>query len=60
MGVAPMRSATRGSVSLGMILLAIWLILTGLLPFLNVRIPQAGSALAVLAIVAGVVILIGR
>ena len=60
MGVPPMRSATRGSVSLGMILLAIWLILTGLLPFLNVRIPQAGSALAVLAIVAGVVILIGR
>jgi hypothetical protein len=43
-----------------MALLAIWLILTGLLPFLNVRIPQSGSILAVLAIVAGVMILIGR
>jgi hypothetical protein len=60
MGVAPMRSATRGPLGLGMILLAIWLILTGLLPFLNVRIPQAGTALSVLAIVAGVMILLGR
>jgi hypothetical protein len=55
-----MRSATRGPLSLGMMLLAIWLILTGLLPFMNVRIPQAGPVLAVLAIVAGVVILAGR
>jgi len=55
-----MRSATRGPASLGMVLLAIWLILTGLLPFLNVRIPQAGSVMAVLAIAAGVLILVGR
>ena len=45
----------------GMILLAIWLILTGLLPLLNVRIsPTVSMALAILAIAAGILILIRR
>lgn len=45
----------------GMILLAIWLILTGLLPLLNVRISSTVSmALAILAIAAGVLILLRR
>ena len=46
---------------LGMILLAIWLILTGLLPLLDVRISATvNTALAVLAIAAGVLILLRR
>jgi hypothetical protein len=43
-----------------MLLLGIWLILTGLLPFLNVRIPQSGVILSVLAVIAGVLIVAGR
>jgi len=47
--------------NLGMILLAIWLILTGLLPLLNVRLSTTVStALAILAIAAGVLILLRR
>lgn len=47
--------------NLGMVLLAIWLILTGLLPLLNVRISTTiNMALAVLAIAAGVLILLRR
>ena len=60
MGVDQMRSATRGPLSLGMMLLAIWLILTGLLPFLNVRIPQGELVMAALAVAAGVLILVRR
>ena len=55
-----MRSATRGPRNLGMLLLGIWLILTGLLPFLNVRIPESGLIMNVLALVAGVLIVAGR
>ncbi len=47
--------------SFGMILLAIWLILTGLLPLLNVKLsPTMTMGLAILAIAAGVLILIRR
>ncbi len=47
--------------SLGMILLGLWLILSGLLPLLDVRISSTiSTALAVLAIVAGILILLGR
>jgi hypothetical protein len=47
--------------SLGMVLLGIWLILTGLLPLLNMRAsPTVMMVLAVLAIVAGLLILLGR
>ncbi|HEV2828721.1 MAG TPA: hypothetical protein VGW76_14075 [Pyrinomonadaceae bacterium] len=45
----------------GMILLAIWLILTGLLPLTSVRIsPTLSMALAILAIAAGILILLRR
>ncbi len=45
----------------GMILLGIWLILTGLLPLLDMRIsPTVSMVLAVLAIAAGVLILLRR
>jgi len=47
--------------NLGMILLAIWLILTGLLPLLNMRVSTTVSTvLAVLAIAAGLLILLRR
>lgn len=49
---------TRG---LGMILLALWLILTGLLPLINTHISGTiATGLAILAIAAGVLILAGR
>lgn len=44
--------------NLGMLLLAIWLILTGLLPLLNLNIPSIGPILAILAIAAGVLLLL--
>lgn len=47
--------------SLGMILLAIWLILTGLLPLLNVRLSTTiTTGLAILGIAAGILILLRR
>jgi hypothetical protein len=46
--------------NLGMLLLGVWLILTGLMPFVAITFINMGLVLAVLAIVAGVCILIGR
>ena len=46
--------------SLGVILFCIWLILTGLLPLLTVAIPASDIVLSLLAIAAGILILVGR
>ena len=47
--------------NLGMILLGLWLILTVLLPLLNIRVSSTvATGLAVLAIVAGILILLRR
>ena len=46
--------------NVGMLLLGIWLILTGLLQVASISIPGIGPILALLAIAAGVLILIGR
>ena len=47
--------------NLGMILLGVWLILTGLLPLTDIRLsPTVTTALAVLAIAAGILILLKR
>ena len=47
--------------NLGMLLLGLWLILTGLLPLLSVRISSTVTmGLAILAIVAGILILLRR
>ena len=47
--------------NLGMILLGLWLILTGLLPLLNMRISSTvTTGLAILGIAAGILILIRR
>jgi len=52
-----MTLKTRG---LGMILLSVWLILTGLFALLSVHFAQQGIVMAVLAIAAGVFLLMGR
>jgi hypothetical protein len=47
--------------NLGMLLLGLWLILTGLLPLLNLRISSTvTTGLAVLGIAAGLLILLRR
>jgi hypothetical protein len=47
--------------NIGMILLGLWLILTGLLPLSSVRVSSmVTTGLAVLAIVAGILILLRR
>jgi hypothetical protein len=43
-----------------MLLLGIWLIATGLLPFVSITFVNIGLVLAMLAIAAGVLILMGR
>ncbi|MHC1759279.1 MAG: hypothetical protein AB9917_07190 [Negativicutes bacterium] len=49
-----------GRRNLGMLLLGIWLIVTGLTQVVNVPIPSIGIIRAMLAIAAGVLILLGR
>ena len=44
----------------GMLLLGVWLILTGLLPFLHLSFSGLGEIAAILAIAAGALILLGR
>ena len=56
-----MSLINAGGRSLGMLLLGLWLILTGLLPLLNYKISSTGATgMAVLAIVAGILILLRR
>jgi hypothetical protein len=45
--------------NLGILVLSIWLIATGLLPLLRISLPGGGLILAILAIAAGVLLLIG-
>ena len=52
--------AIRVNRNLGMLLLAIWLILTGLMPLLNLSFQGVGTVMAILAIASGVLLLIGR
>ena len=46
--------------NLGMLLLAIWLIMTGLIPLLSLNFQSLPLIMGVLAIAAGVLILLGR
>ena len=50
----------RMTKNLGMLLLGIWLIVTGLIPLLNLSLAGLGTLMAVLAIAAGALILVGR
>lgn len=46
--------------NLGMLLLGIWLVLTGLIPLLSLSMPGIGTLMAILALAAGALILAGR
>jgi hypothetical protein len=46
--------------NLGMLLLAAWLVLTGLVPLLSLSFSGLGTLTAILAIAAGVLIVVGR
>lgn len=46
--------------NLGMLLLGIWLVMTGLVPLLNLSFTGLGTLMAILAIAAGVLISLGR
>lgn len=50
----------RKNKNLGMLLLGIWLILTGLLKVTDIPIPSLSTIMAVLAIAAGGLMLLGR
>jgi len=50
-----------GGRSLGMLLLGLWLTLTGLVPLLNLRVSATESTvLALIAVVAGILLLLRR
>ena len=53
-------SPIRVTRNLGMALLGIWLILSGLVPLLNLSFSGLGTLMALLALVAGALILTGR
>ncbi len=44
---------------LGILLLGVWLVLEGLLPLLNVHFSGSGTVMSLLAIAAGVLLLLG-
>ena len=46
--------------NLGMLLLGIWLIVTGLIPLLNFSFSGLGTLMAIVALAAGALILVGR
>ena len=46
--------------NIGMLLLALWLVLTGLIPVLSLSFSGLGIVMAVLAIAAGILIAVGR
>jgi hypothetical protein len=53
-------AAFRLTRNLGMLLLGIWLILSGLIPLTNFSFSGLGPLMGVLALAAGVLILLGR
>ena len=46
--------------NIGMLLLALWLVMTGLIPVLNLSFSGLSTVMAILAIAAGVLIVVGR
>jgi hypothetical protein len=52
--------ATTLTKNMGMLLLGLWLILSGLLPLANLGFSAIGIIMHILAIAAGVLIMIGR
>ena len=50
----------KATKSLGMLLLGVWLIISGLVPLLNLSFSGLGTLMAVLALAAGALIIVGR
>ena len=50
----------RATKNLGMLLLGIWLIISGVVPLINLSFSGLGTLMAGLAVVAGVLIIVGR
>lgn len=50
----------RASINLGLLLLSVWLILTGLFGLLSVSFPAGTVVMAVLGLAAGVLLLLGQ
>ena len=46
--------------NLGMLLLAVWLVIAGLIPLLNLSFSGLGTLMAILSIAAGILIVVGR
>ena len=46
--------------NLGMLLLGLWLIVSGLIPLINLNFAGLGTIMAVVAIAAGALIVVGR
>jgi len=46
--------------NIGMLLLALWLIVTGLIPLLNFSFSGLGTVMAIVSIAAGILIVVGR
>jgi hypothetical protein len=46
--------------NLGNLLLAVWLILTGLVPLLNLSFSGLSNIMAIIAVAAGILIIVGR
>jgi hypothetical protein len=46
--------------NIGLLLLAVWLIATGLIPLLQISFSGLGTVMAVIAIAAGALIILGR
>jgi hypothetical protein len=46
--------------NVGLLLLAIWLVLTGLVPLMHLSFSGLGMLMSILAIAAGILLLIGR
>jgi hypothetical protein len=58
--MAKSRSKITVTRNVGMLLLGIWLILTGIIPLIRLSFSGLGEIMSALAIAAGVLILIGR
>lgn len=50
----------RATRNLGMLLLGIWLVISGVVPLINLSFSGLGTLMAVLALAAGVLIIAGR
>jgi len=59
-GILILLGSPKFSKSLGFILLGVWLVLKGLSPFLYIRIPYWGVFIDLLAVAAGILVLIKR